>query len=47
FMKLNTMEKLYNCLKYEQPQVEVDSEIADKARRPIERMLEISEKLGL
>lgn len=47
YMKLNTMEKLYNCLKNESPKVEVDPEIAEKARRPIERMLEISEKLGI
>ena len=47
YMKLNTMQKLYDCLKNESPKVEVDSEIAEKARRPIERMLEISEKLGI
>jgi quinolinate synthase len=47
FMKLNTMEKLYNCLKFEAPEVEVDAAIADKARRPIERMLEISAQLGI
>ena len=47
FMKLNTLEKLYNCLKYEQPVIEVDSEVAEKARIPIQRMLDISEKLGL
>ena len=47
YMKLNTLEKLYNCLKYEQPVIEVDSEIAEKARIPIQRMLDISEKLGL
>lgn len=47
FMKLNTLEKLYNCLKYEQPVVEVDSVVAEKARIPIQRMLDISEKLGL
>lgn len=47
YMKLVTMEKLYNCLKYEWPQVEVDPEIAEKAVRPINRMLEISAKLGL
>ncbi len=46
FMKLNTLEKLYNCLKYEQPVIEVESEIAEKARIPIQRMLDISEKLG-
>ena len=47
FMKLNTLEKLYNCLKYEQPVIEVDNEVAEKARIPIQRMLDISEKLGL
>ncbi|MEG2819377.1 MAG: quinolinate synthase NadA [Muribaculaceae bacterium] len=47
FMKLNTLKKLYNCLKYELPEVNVDIEIANKAIKPIERMLEISEKLGL
>lgn len=47
YMKLNTLEKLYNCLKYEQPVIEVDSEIAEKARIPIQRMLDISDKLGL
>jgi len=47
FMKLITMKKLYNCLKYEWPQVEVDQDIAEKAVKPINKMLEISEKLSL
>ena len=47
YMKLITMQKLYNCLKYEWPQVEVDPEVAVKAVRPINRMLEISARLGL
>ncbi len=47
FMRLNTLEKLYNCLKYESPEVNVDKNIADKAVKPIQRMLEISAKLGL
>jgi quinolinate synthase len=47
YMKLITMKKLYNCLKYEWPQVEVPSDIAEKAVKPINKMLEISEKLGL
>ena len=47
FMKLITMQKLYNCLKYEWPTVEVDKDIAEKAVRPINRMLEISEKLHI
>ena len=45
YMKLNTLEKLYNTLKYEWPTIEVDSETAHKAIRPIERMLEISKGL--
>ena len=47
YMKLITMQKLYNCLKYEWPQVEVPSDIAEKAVKPINKMLEISEKLSL
>ncbi|WP_455592687.1 quinolinate synthase NadA [Bacteroides sp.] len=47
FMRLNTLEKLYNCLKYEFPEVTVDPEIAKEAVKPIKRMLEISAKLGL
>ena len=44
YMRLITLEKLYNTLKYEWPEIIVDKEIADKAIRPIHRMLEISEK---
>lgn len=47
YMKLITMRKLYNCLKYEWPTVEVEPEIAEKAIKPIHRMLEISKQLGL
>lgn len=47
FMRLNTMEKLYNCLKYEQPEIMIDKEIQEKAVRPIRKMLELSEQLGL
>ena len=47
FMRLNTMEKLYNCLKYEAPEINVDEEVQKKAIKPIKKMLEISEKLGL
>ncbi len=42
FMKLNTLEKLYNTLRYEKPEVTVDPEIAERARRPIEAMLALS-----
>lgn len=47
FMRLNTLEKLYKCLKNESPEITVDPEIAAKAVKPIQRMLEISAKLGL
>lgn len=47
FMRLNTLEKLYNALKYEWPEVQVDAAVAEKAIRPIRRMLEISAQLGL
>lgn len=47
FMRLNTMQKLYNCLKYEMPEIFVDETVRQKAIRPIRRMLEISAKLGL
>lgn len=42
YMKQNTLRKLYECLRDEAPEVIVDPEIAAKARRPIERMLELS-----
>jgi len=47
YMKLNTLEKLYNCMKFELPEVDLPSDVIQRARRPIERMLEISERLGL
>ncbi len=47
FMRLNTMEKLYQCLLNETPEIHVDKKIAEKAIKPIQRMLEISAKLGL
>jgi quinolinate synthase len=47
FMKLITMEKIYKCLRDENPEIIIDPEILEKAAKPINRMLEISEKLGL
>lgn len=47
FMRLNTLEKVYNCLKNEQPEILVDETIRKKAVKPIIKMLEISERLGL
>lgn len=46
-MKLNTLEKVYNCLKYESPEVTLSQELINKAKSPILRMLDISAKLGL
>ncbi len=42
FMRLNTLEKLYNTLKYEWPVVELDEELRVAAKKPIVRMLELS-----
>jgi len=42
YMKMNTLLKIYNTLKYEWPQIEVDPAIAKDAVKPIERMLELS-----
>jgi quinolinate synthase len=42
YMKLNTLEKLRNCMKHLVPRVELPREVLDRARLPIERMLEIS-----
>lgn len=42
FMKMNTLLKIYNALRYEWPSVEVDPEIAPKAVKSIQRMLELS-----
>jgi quinolinate synthase len=46
-MKRNTLEKLYLCIKNEMPEVTVPQDIIEKAVKPIERMLEISARLGL
>jgi quinolinate synthetase A len=39
FMRLNSLEKLYNCLKYEWPTIEVDEAVAKEAVKPIKRCL--------
>lgn len=46
-MKLNTLEKLYNAMRFELPEITLPTDIIVKARKPIERMLEISAKYGL
>ena len=47
YMKLITLEKLYNSLLYELPEVYVEPEISEKALKPIQRMLDISANLGI
>jgi quinolinate synthase len=46
-MKLNTLEKLYLCMKYEVPELTMDEDIRLAAKKPIDRMLEISARFGL
>lgn len=46
-MKLNTLEKLYNCLLTEEYEIKISDELIEKARVPLDRMLQISEKIGL
>lgn len=46
-MKLNTLEKLYLCMKYELPEIIMEEELSLAARKPIDRMLELSKQLGL
>ncbi len=47
YMRINTLEKLYLCLKNERPEIFVDEEIRRKAVEPIHRMLQISAAIGL
>lgn len=46
-MKKNTLEKLYLCMEYEKPEIILPEDLIVQARRPIERMLEISARHGL
>jgi quinolinate synthase len=46
-MKLISLGKIYNTLKYEMPEVTLDEELRKKAEVSIRRMLDISDKLGL
>jgi quinolinate synthase len=47
FMKLNTMEKVYVCLKHEKPEILIEEQLRKRAEKPIIRMLELSNKLGI
>lgn len=46
-MKRNTLEKIYNCLKYEAPEITLEENLRLQARGPIDSMLEISKKAGI
>ena len=47
YMKMNTLEKLYKCLRDEQPEIILSEEMIEKAARPIVRMLDMSRELGI
>lgn len=46
-MKLNTLEKLYLCMEYETPEITMDEQLRQAAKKPMDRMLEISKAAGL
>lgn len=47
YMKLNTLEKLYKCLRDETPEITMSEELIEKAKKPIVRMLDMSKQLGI
>lgn len=47
YMKLNTLEKIYLCMKHELPEIIMDEGLRSAAKKPIDRMLDISAKYGL
>lgn len=47
YMKKNTLQKVYNCLKNEKPEIILDNNTIEKAKKPIEKMLQISQKLNI
>ena len=47
YMKLNSLEKIYTALKYEQPELLMSNELIIKSKKPIEKMLALSAKFGL
>ena len=46
-MKRNTLEKIYLCMEYEIPEILMDEELRRAAKKPIDKMLEISKAVGL
>jgi quinolinate synthase len=47
YMKLNTLEKVYLCMEYETPELFMDEELRLAAKKPLDRMMEISKAAGL
>lgn len=47
YMKLNTLEKLYQCLLTEKPEITLSEEVMQKALKSVEKMLEMSKQLGI
>ena len=47
YMKLNTLDKLYRCLRDEQPEILMSDDMIERAKRPIVRMLDMSRQLGI
>ena len=47
YMKLNTLEKLYVCMAYETPEITMNEELRLAAKKPMDRMMEISRAAGL
>jgi len=47
YMKLNSLEKLYLCMEYETPEIIMDERLRQAAKKPMDRMLEISRQAGL
>jgi quinolinate synthase len=46
-MKLNTLEKLYLCMEYELPEIIMNNELINDSRLPIQKMLDISARVGM
>lgn len=47
YMKLNTLEKLYKCLRDETPEIVLNEDMIERAKKPIVRMLDMSRQLGI
>jgi len=47
YMKLNSLEKLYLCMEYETPEILMEEQLRLAAKKPMDRMLEISRSAGL